>query len=72
MKENNKKNGLVSFFEEFPMINATALARYIGINDTLMRQYKKGDTYISDEKLEKIRQALRDLGEKIANYDFKS
>lgn len=41
MKENNKKNGLVSFFEEFPMINATALARYIGINDTLMRQYKK-------------------------------
>lgn len=52
------------------MINATALARYIGINDTLMRQYKKGDTYISDEKLEKIRAAIRDLGEKIANYNF--
>ena len=70
MDAKNKKNGLVSFFEAFPMINATALARHLGVNDVLMRQYKNGDAYISAEKLEKIRQGIRELGQQIVNFDF--
>ena len=52
------------------MINATALARHLGVHDVLMRQYKNGDAYISAEKLEKIRQDIRELGQQIANFDF--
>ena len=41
----------VSFlFEYYSVLNVSAFARYVGINDTLMRQYKKGDTYISENQ----------------------
>lgn len=51
-----------SLFEYFSMINVSALGRYLGINPGLMRQYKKGDTYISDAQLEKIEEGIHRLG----------
>ncbi len=51
-----------SLFEYYSMINVSALARYLGINPSLMRQYKKGDTYISDSQLEKIEEGIHRLG----------
>lgn len=42
-----------SLFEYYSMFNVSALGRYLGINPGLMRQYKKGDTPISDAQLEK-------------------
>lgn len=44
------------------MLNVSAFARYLGINETLMRQYKKGNTYISDVQLQKIEDGLHRLG----------
>lgn len=53
---------LSSLFEYYSMLNVSAFARYLGINDTLMRQYKKGNTYISDVQLKKIEDGLHRLG----------
>lgn len=53
---------LSSLFEYYSMFNVSAFARYLGINETLMRQYKKGNTYISDVQLQKIEDGLHRLG----------
>lgn len=53
---------LSSLFEYYSMLNVSAFARYLGINESLMRQYKKGDTYISDTQLQKIENGLHRLG----------
>ncbi|MBD5276491.1 MAG: hypothetical protein HDS30_02385 [Bacteroides sp.] len=57
---------LSSLFEYYPMINVSALGRYVGINPGLMRQYKKGDTPISDAQLKKIEAGIRRLGSELA------
>ena len=57
---------LSSLFEYYPMINVSALGRYLGINPGLMRQYKKGDTPISDAQLKKIEAGIRRLGSELA------
>lgn len=51
-----------SLFEYYNMINVSAFARYLGINETLLRQYKKGDTYISESQLKKIEDGIHILG----------
>ena len=40
----------------------TTFAKMIGINSSLMRQYKKGNTYISDAQLEKIQTFVNNMG----------
>lgn len=55
-----------SLFEYFSVINVSALGRYLGINPSLMRQYKKGDTYISDAQLEKIEAGIHRLGTELS------
>lgn len=56
------KFDLSSFFEYYSFINVTAFAKMIGINGSLMRQYKKGDTYISNSQLEKIQTFVNKMG----------
>lgn len=56
-----------SLFEYFSMISASGLARYIGINPSLMRAYRKGDTYVSDKQLKRIEDGLHDLGKKLTS-----
>lgn len=53
---------LSSFFEYYSFINVTAFAKMVGINGSLMRQYKKGNTYISNAQLEKIQSFVNDMG----------
>jgi hypothetical protein len=53
---------LSSLFEYYSMLNVSAFARYLGINETLMRQYKKGNIYISEVQLQKIEDGLHRLG----------
>ena len=50
-------------FEYYSVLNVSAFARYVGINDTLMRQYKKGDTYISENQLKRIENGIHALGQ---------
>lgn len=57
---------LSSLFEYYSIFNVSALGRYLGINDSLMRQYRKGDTPISDKQLEKIEAGIHRLGVELA------
>ena len=57
---------LSSLFEYYSMLNVSALARYLGINDSLMRQYRKGGTPISGKQLEKIESGINRLGAELA------
>lgn len=60
------KFDLSSLFEYYKVLNVSAFARFIGINDALMRQYKKGDTYISEKQLDKIEDGIHRLGNELA------
>lgn len=51
-----------SLFEYYKVINVSAFAGMIGINKSLLLQYKRGDTYISDRQLEKIEKGIHALG----------
>lgn len=55
-----------SLFEYYSIFNVSALGRYLGINPGLMRQYKKGDTPISDAQLEKIEVGIHRLADELA------
>lgn len=55
-----------SLFEYYSMFNVSALGRYLGINESLMRQYRKGGTPISDKQLEKIETGMHRLANDLA------
>lgn len=57
---------LSSLFEYYSMLNVSALGRYLGINDSLMRQYRNGSAQISDKQLEKIEEGIHRLGSELA------
>ena len=55
-----------SLFEYYNIFNVSALAKYLGINASLMRQYKKGDTPISDAQLRKIENGMHNLAHELS------
>lgn len=59
-----------SLFEFYPMFNVSALGRYLGINPGLMRQYKKGDTPISDAQLKKIEAGIHRLATELSSLSL--
>ncbi len=59
-----------SLFEFYSMFNVSALGRYLGINPGLMRQYKKGNTPISDAQLEKIESGIHRLAHELASLSL--
>lgn len=61
------KFDLASLFEYYSMLNISAFARFVGINTTLMRQYKQGNTYISEKQLQKIEDGIHKLGNEFSN-----
>ncbi len=60
------KYDVASMFNYFDFINATKFARWAGINASLLRQYKTGNTYISEAQAQKIGQALRKVGRELS------
>ena len=61
------KFDLSSLFDYYTMLNVSAFARFVGINSTLMRQYKQGNTYISERQLTKIEEGIHRLGTEFSN-----
>lgn len=59
------KYDVASVFNEFPFINATKLAEYLGISPGLMRHYKAGDTYISEAQAKRIEAGLHEFAERL-------
>lgn len=58
---------LSSLFEYYKVINVSAFARMFGMNDTLLRQYKKGNTYVSDAQVARIEDNIHKLGAELAS-----
>lgn len=74
MKELNNGNlefvykyDIESLFKYFGMLDATNLARRIGLNPSLLRQYKTGITLAGPKQKEKIENGLHALGRELLN-----
>lgn len=65
------KYDIASFFNEFNWINISALAKVLGMNRSLLYQYKKGDTYISHEQMKRIEKGVHELGRKLLEFSVK-
>ena len=57
---------LSALFAAFPFLNASALARTMGINDSLMRRYKKGLAHASEKQVALIQGHLQQLAAELA------
>jgi len=60
------KYDIASMFDYYNWINVSQFARKAGINPSLMRQYKMGKTYISENQIGKIENTLHSLGNELA------
>lgn len=59
------KYDVASVFDYFKFINISQFAKIAGISPSLMRHYKLGDTYISENQARKIEQALHGIGREL-------
>ena len=65
------KYDIASFFDEFNWINISALAKVLGMNASLLHQYKKGNTYISHQQMKRIESGIHELGRKMLAFSVK-
>jgi predicted RNase H-like HicB family nuclease len=56
------KYDMASVFDYFGWINVSKFAEHIGINPSLMRQYRRGGTYISETQAARIENGLHQAG----------
>lgn len=63
------KYDLWAFFDKFPM-NASLVARQIGINPSLMRQYIAGQKKPSHKRMEEIQDGIRQIGQQLASVSL--
>lgn len=61
------KYDIESLFKYFGMLDATNLARKIGLNPSLLRQYKSGITLAGPKQKERIEKGLHALGKELLN-----
>jgi predicted RNase H-like HicB family nuclease len=60
------KYDVASLFNFYDFINVSKFAKAAGINSSLMRQYKTGNQYISENQILKIEIALHKMAKEIA------
>lgn len=60
------KFDIASLFNYYNFINVSKFAKIAGINASLMRQYKSGNQYISENQVMKIEDALHKIANEIA------
>jgi len=58
---------VASFLSAYDVINVSALARRMGINESLMRQYKAGKAYLSAAQMSRIADGIHQLGSELAS-----
>lgn len=61
---------LSGFFEAYPFINATKFGEAIGINPSLMRRYKSGQSGISAKQKELIQEKFADIVNNLQSVRF--
>ena len=65
------KYDISSFLHELKWINLSALAKELGMNKSLLYQYKKGNTYISHQQMKRIESGVKEIGRKIMAFSVK-
>ena len=63
--EPNPENEVARLFLMFPQLNVSEMARYIGINKSLLSKYIYGIKKPSPQRMLQIREALHVLGEQL-------
>lgn len=61
---------LTGFFIAFPFINASEFAKAVGLNPSLMRQYKNGLAFASEKQRQSIQQAYEKILRKMQSVSF--
>ena len=61
---------LKQFFDHFKVLNKSAFASYIGINQSQFRQYSNGLAPLSDKKLKEISDGLQRLSNELRDIQF--
>ena len=62
------KYDVSAMFNVFDFLNASKFAVRVGISPSLMRQYKRGDTYISQKQAKKIEAGLHRIGQEFISF----
>lgn len=58
------------FFEQYPMLNKSEFANFIGMNPSMMRKISKGLVALSDTKARQIEEGLRRLADEFSKVNF--
>lgn len=61
---------LPQVFEYYDYINATALSKRIGINQSLLSQYVNGNKKPSPKQLTRILAGIREVGKELSSFDL--
>ena len=61
-EEPEYSNEIARIFKKFPQLNVSEVARYIGINKSLLAKYIYGIKKPSDERVKQIKEALHAIG----------
>lgn len=62
------KYDISAMFNVFDFLNASKFAERVGISPSLMRHYKRGDTYISQKQAKKIEAGLHRIGQEFLSF----
>ena len=63
--EPDKDNSIAFIFNKFPWLNVSEVARFIGINKSLLSRYIYGIKKPSEKRKEQIFEAIRQMGRKM-------
>lgn len=63
--EPDPNNEVARIFSRFPQINVSEMAKYIGINKSLLAKYIYGIKKPSAERMQKIKQAFHMMGQEL-------
>ncbi|MDO4729231.1 MAG: XRE family transcriptional regulator [Bacteroidota bacterium] len=64
------KFDLAQFFEYYNGVNILALSEKMGINNTLISQYKTGKKYPSEKQAKRILEGIKSYGAELAQIDL--
>jgi len=63
--EPNQENEVGQMFKRFPWLNVSEVARYLGINKSLLARYIYGISKPSEQRIQQIRDAFHALGKEL-------
>lgn len=63
--EPDEQNEVGAMFKRFPWLNVSEVARYLGINKSLLARYIYGISKPSEQRVQQIREAFHALGKEL-------